>query len=351
MEAVSFSPFDASRIANSVKWVERHCPGIATDEERADDFSEIYFGTAASDYSSGSTISLTPCDCNGVATGEAAVTCSIPTSWGTVDLLSATVGGVDDVTVTCKIASGTLLQYAYAENGTAYLLGLPPQLVIADERDRDGIQIQVAWLFGTNVSTYSDWLPVAGVRYGKLTGLSWTGGAKGSTVTLQPCDAYGTTLQDEADPPVDLPTVNVYLPWDLDTSHAIVGGASVAVGCYFYGGDIFQYTLDSDGDPVLLGLKPAQVISEVKYDSSAHSIEVKVRWLAGSNSSNVSDWVTAAQFTSYEVGQAIRWNSTDKKFETAIISAYLPEASQQGSWTDLTTSKESLPAPCYTPGS
>jgi hypothetical protein len=159
MEAVSFSPFDASRIANSVKWVERHCPGIATDEERADDFSEIYFGTAASDYSSGSTISLTPCDCNGVATGASAATCSIPTSWGTVNLLSATVGGVDAVTVTCKIASGTLLQYAYA-GATPYLLGLPPTVVEFLRYDSATYKLQqrVRWLFGTNVSTLSDWV-------------------------------------------------------------------------------------------------------------------------------------------------------------------------------------------------
>jgi len=163
MEAVSFSPFDASRIANSVKWVERHCPGIATDEERADDFSEIYFGTAASDYSSGSTISLTPCDCNGVATGEAAVTCSIPTSWGTVNLLSATVGGAT-TTVTCKIASGTLLQFAYAADGTPYLLGLPPTVVEFlrnESATSHNLQLRVRWLFGTNVSTLSDWIDFA----------------------------------------------------------------------------------------------------------------------------------------------------------------------------------------------
>jgi hypothetical protein len=161
MEAVSFSPFDASRIANSVKWVERHCPGIATDEERADDFSEIYFGTAASDYSSGSTISLTSCDANGVADGVGAVTVAIPTAWGTVNLLSATVGGAT-TTVTCKIASGTLLQYAYA-GATPYLLGLPPMQVLWDYRydtSSHTFQVKLAYLFGTNVSTVSGWMDV-----------------------------------------------------------------------------------------------------------------------------------------------------------------------------------------------
>ena len=123
--------------------------------------SAILYGTAAADYSSGATISLTSCDANGVADGVGAVTVTIPTSWGTVNLLSATVGGVDAVTVTCKIASGTLLQYASTANGTAYLLGLPPTQIMVDEKmTATGLQIKVAWIVGTNVSTVSAWMPV-----------------------------------------------------------------------------------------------------------------------------------------------------------------------------------------------
>jgi hypothetical protein len=124
--------------------------------------SAIHYGTAAADYSSGSTISLTSCDANGVADGVGAVTVTIPTSWGTVDLLSATVGGAT-TTVTCKIASGTLLQYAYAANGTPYLLGLPPTVVEFLRYDSATYKLQqrVRWLFGTNVSTLSDWIDFA----------------------------------------------------------------------------------------------------------------------------------------------------------------------------------------------
>jgi hypothetical protein len=119
----------------------------------------ILFGTAAADYTSGTTISLTPCDCNGVATGEAAVTVTIPTSWGTVNLASATIGGTATA-VTCKIASGELLQYAFA-GATPYLLGSPPKQVLIDEKmTATGQQIQVAYLFGSNVSTVSAWMPV-----------------------------------------------------------------------------------------------------------------------------------------------------------------------------------------------
>jgi hypothetical protein len=123
----------------------------------------ILYGTAAADYSSGTTISLTSCDANGVADGVGSVTVTIPTSWGTVNLLSATVGGVDAVTVTCKIASGTLLQYAYAANGTPYLLGLPPTVVEFLRYDNSTYKLQqrVRWLFGTNVSTLSDWIDFA----------------------------------------------------------------------------------------------------------------------------------------------------------------------------------------------
>jgi hypothetical protein len=123
----------------------------------------ILYGKAAEDWTDTSPIELTPCDCNGVATGETAVAVSIPTAWGTVNLLSATVGGVDAVTVTCKIASGTLLQYAYAANGTPYLLGLPPTVVEFLRYDSATYKLQqrVRWLFGTNVSTLSDWIDFA----------------------------------------------------------------------------------------------------------------------------------------------------------------------------------------------
>jgi hypothetical protein len=161
MEAVSFSPFDASRIANAVKRVERYAGTTATGEPVPwnDGGNEVLFGTAAADYSSGSTISLTSCDANGVADGVGAVTVTIPTSWGTVNLLSATVGGAT-TTVTCKIASGTLLQYAYA-GATPYLLGLPPTQIMVDEKmTATGLQIKVAWIIGTAASTVSAWMPV-----------------------------------------------------------------------------------------------------------------------------------------------------------------------------------------------
>jgi hypothetical protein len=118
------------------------------------------YGTTSGDFTSGTTISLLPCDANSVSiSGASAVTVTIPTSWGTVNLLSATVGGAT-TTVTCKIASGTLLQYAYA-GATPYLLGLPPKQFVYDEKmTATGQQIQVAWLFGSSVSTVSAWMPV-----------------------------------------------------------------------------------------------------------------------------------------------------------------------------------------------
>jgi hypothetical protein len=115
----------------------------------------LLYGTAAADYSSGTTISLTPCDANSVDTGENDLDVTIPDDWGTVDLLSATVGGVDAVTVTCKIASGTLLQYAYA-GATPYLLGLPPTQALKDwwvDADTLKVVYAVFWLFGTAAST------------------------------------------------------------------------------------------------------------------------------------------------------------------------------------------------------
>jgi hypothetical protein len=137
--------------------------GMIRQETAATAEDDVFYGTAAGDYSSGITISLTPCDANSIDTGEDDLDVSIPDDWGTVDLLSATVGGVDDVTVTCNIASGTLLQYAYAADGEPYLLGLPPTVVEFLRYDNATYKLQqrVRWLFGTNVSTLSDWIDFA----------------------------------------------------------------------------------------------------------------------------------------------------------------------------------------------
>jgi hypothetical protein len=119
----------------------------------------VLYGTTSGDYTSGATISLTPCDANGVATGEAAVTVTIPTSWGTVNLASATIGGTATA-VTCKIASGELLQYAFA-GATPYLLGVKPTQIVSDPRydaSSHKYQVKVAWIFGTNSSTVSEWM-------------------------------------------------------------------------------------------------------------------------------------------------------------------------------------------------
>ena len=157
-QAVNFTEAAARQIQDVVRHhlgrVQRSGIGGGRVDLHDDGIEAIHYGLAAADYSSGSTISLTSCDANGVADGASAVTVTIPTSWGTVDLTSATVGGVDAVTVTCKIASGTLLQWAFAANGTPYLLGLPPTVVEFLRYDNSTYKLQqrVRWLFGTNVS-------------------------------------------------------------------------------------------------------------------------------------------------------------------------------------------------------
>jgi hypothetical protein len=166
-QAVNFTEAAARQIQDVVRHhlgrVQRSGIAGGRVDLHGDGIEAILYGTAAADYSSGTTISLTSCDANGVADGVGAVTVTIPTSWGTVNLLSATVGGVDAVTVTCKVASGTLLQYAYAANGTPYLLGLPPTVVEFLRYDSATYKLQqrVRWLFGTNVSTLSDWIDFA----------------------------------------------------------------------------------------------------------------------------------------------------------------------------------------------
>jgi hypothetical protein len=175
MDIAAFDKASAVRIARATRYVERWPAELGgpggTNGRQLQAGTPILFATAAADYTSGATISLTPCDSNGVATGESAVTVTIPTAWGTVNLLSATVGGTDAVTVTSKIASGTLLEYAYAANDTPYLVGTPPTVVEFMRYDPDStkFQLRVRWLFGSNVSTLSDWVDLAESEESEVT--------------------------------------------------------------------------------------------------------------------------------------------------------------------------------------
>jgi hypothetical protein len=162
MEAVSFSPFDASRIANAVKRVERYAGTTATGEPVPwnDGGNEVLFGTAAADWTSGNTISLTPCDSEGTATGEAALDVACP--WGDGNTVAlAIVGGTADVAVGCTISQNTILQYAYAADGTPTLIGVPPtelEYIRYDSATSHNLQLRVRFLFGTGRSTFSDWI-------------------------------------------------------------------------------------------------------------------------------------------------------------------------------------------------
>jgi hypothetical protein len=216
----------------------------------------------------------------------------------------------------------------------------------------DGTDGYKAWVLASEpILAVSGQSSTSPVLLGKLVG-SFTSGNAGSSITLQPCDGNGITLQDNASPPADLPTVSVYLPWDLDMTTAQVGGTGVPVTCMFETDDIFEYSLDQSLKAWLIGTFPTQIIGECAYDPSQHAIVVSVCFLAGSNRSTWSDFIVAIQFYSEATGQYIRYNSTDKKFETVVSYAYLPEAPwTDNDWTPLATGVESLKTPCTTPGS
>jgi len=124
---------------------------------------EKFYGTTTGAWETG-TLELQPCDINGVATDEDPLEVNIPGAWGTVNLGEATIAGVDEVAVTCELASGTLLQYAYAADGLPYLVGVPPTLVTVGTSRYDNstlkLQAKVAYLIGTAASTASDWMDI-----------------------------------------------------------------------------------------------------------------------------------------------------------------------------------------------
>jgi len=120
---------------------------------------EKFYGTTTGAWETG-TLELQPCFANGVTNGEDPLNVNLPTEWGTVNLGEATIAGVAEVAVTCELAEGTLLQYAYGADGNPYLVGVKPVQVQHDMRlDSGDIEVKVQWLIGTGASTVSDWMP------------------------------------------------------------------------------------------------------------------------------------------------------------------------------------------------
>ena len=122
------------------------------------------FGVTQADFTSDDTISVKPSDAKGnVATGAVALDVYIMPNQSSVNITQAEINGETVTGLSCKIPAGTLLQYAIGADGEPYLVGLPPTVVEFMRYDPSStkFQLRVRWLFGSNVSTLSDWIDLA----------------------------------------------------------------------------------------------------------------------------------------------------------------------------------------------
>ena len=128
-------------------------------------YGEVLYGTLNADFTSGATVELTPCDCEGTATGESAVTVNILPDGSSVSVEDADVAGVS-TSVSCKVASGKRLPYAVSVDGTKVLVGHAPQQSLVDWRFYldSGVpkaQVKVAFDLGAAWTTVSAWTDLA----------------------------------------------------------------------------------------------------------------------------------------------------------------------------------------------
>ena len=128
--------------------------GNSPKRERLNDpmpFSRILFGTPTTAYSSGSTITLQPCDSNGVSTGAATVT--VQAGW----TLPTVIGTALTIPTTAIIP----FQAAQPVGSAAplyYVIGQPGCQIVTDTQISGGyLQKKIRYTFGTFASAESDW--------------------------------------------------------------------------------------------------------------------------------------------------------------------------------------------------
>jgi hypothetical protein len=127
--------------------------------------SSVSYGLVQSNFQSGATLSVKPCDGNGVVAAAAvAVDVYVYAGGGSANLASVTVGGAAK-TATCLLSAGKIVAYTSGSDGGTtkqYLVGDVAQ-VVSDVRYNatdHKLEAKVYWRVGIAVSSLSGWLEV-----------------------------------------------------------------------------------------------------------------------------------------------------------------------------------------------
>ena len=157
----------AGRFADATRYVERLPDFIgSTGENRAQIIqgqeSPILYGLPSAAWSSGATITLTPCDLAGTATGADDVDVNLIADGSSYSIVNYDAGGGSAATG-CTIPTTAIVAYTVIGDGTAYVVGEPavvfPSPTDAFFRSISGkLQMRVRFQIGGALSTLSNWL-------------------------------------------------------------------------------------------------------------------------------------------------------------------------------------------------
>jgi hypothetical protein len=164
-----------------------------------------------------------------------------------------------------------------------------------------------------------------------------------NVVSVKKCDANGVTSGDAFD--VYLYSGQGY--WD--PTAVTVAGASATATCKLAAGKIIACAY-SGADAYLLG-DVAQIVYDVRYDTSSHKFQAQVYWRVGIAVSTVSAWLDVRACTQVTAITAWQVDDTSGEVQKKTQAFYAPEVGSESAWTKIEDTMESKPNECTTPGS
>lgn len=160
----------------------------------------VRFGKPTSSFSSGSSITLDPCDPNGIDTGEINVTANLSAS---LNIGSYDAGGGSTSTSSTLSTSAIVAFVWNPSDGSHNILGEPSVAIVKQQYNTSNhkLEAKVQWCIGGALSSVSDWLPVRECTATTvLTGVSLSG----SGLTFTRAVLYSPEVATETDTTIDV---------------------------------------------------------------------------------------------------------------------------------------------------
>jgi hypothetical protein len=160
----------------------------------------------------------------------------------------------------------------------------------------------------------------------------------GTQIPVKVCDANGNTTGS---------AFNVYVyagGGSADLTAVTVANASATATCKLAAGKIIACAY-SGADAYLLG-DVAQIVYDVRYDTSSHKFQAQVYWRVGIAVSTVSGWLDVRACTQVTAITAWQVDGTSGEIQKKTQAFYAPEVGSESAWTKIDDTTESKPSSC-----